>query len=263
MNAAARILGVTGVLLVSAVAPAQTSALYLNEWFGEETYVVQNGLIVRQWTRRDTQDGPGLVVVDSIKNIGVRVGNVGREYDLNGNLLGGRYTNPGFHSLYDGATDGQRNWSIGVNDRNTNYALVEGDADWGNLQVLFVPQTRSLGITYDGHSGTLWVGADAPGGITHVEQYDLNGNKLFDFPLQHTERSYALAWDPADDTLWIPTFATGGQLFQYDKQGNLLQRVTVPGMQNAAIAGAEFQIPEPSAAVLLSLGGVWVARRRR
>lgn len=252
---------VVGVLLVPSLVVAQTSELYLNDWSTPTTYVVQNGQIVRQFNRSGTQDGPGLVVQDTIKNIGQDASGEGREYDLVGNPLGGRYLNPRYASLYDGATDGVRNWSIAHNDFDTDFALVQGDADWNDLQVLFVPARRSSGITYDMNTDTLWI-TNNVGGSDRVQQYDLDGNLLSEFSALHSGGGYALAWDPADDTLWLPgAFQTGGQLFQYNKQGDLLQSIVVPGLADQ-ILGAEFQIPEPASVLLLGVGVLFIYRRR-
>lgn len=250
-------------LFVPCIVLAQTSELYLNDWTTTNTFVVQGGKIIRQFKRDNTKDGTGLVVQSTIKNIGQDSGNVGREYDLNGNPLGGRYTNPGFTSLYDGATDGERNWSIGHNDFNTRFAVVQGDADWGGLKVLFVPNRRSSGIAYDSKRDSFWI-TNNSGGSDRVQQYDLSGNVLSEFPAVHSGGGYGLAWDAADDTLWLPgAFSTGRKLFQYDTNGKLLQTVDISDL-TPQILGAEFALtPEPATAVLLALGGLLATRRRR
>lgn len=261
-NATSQITLLAALLLVPSVTLGQTSELFLNDWTDNFTYVVQNGQVVRQFNRAGGQDGPGLVVTDTIKNIGQDGGSQGREYDLFGNPLPGRYLNPRYTSLYDGATDGEHNWSIAHNDFDTNFALVQGDADWNNLQVLWVPQRRSSGVTFDMNTGTLWI-TNNSGGSDRVQQYDLDGNLLSEFSAVHSGGGYGLAWDPADDTLWLPgAFATGGRLFQYDKNGNLLQDIAVPGL-GGKILGAEFQIPEPGSLVLLGLVSLIACRRRR
>lgn len=223
--------------LAALTATAQVSELYLNDWSTTATFVVQNGQVVRQFNRSAPSDGPGLVVTDTIKMIGQDGGQVGRQYGLDGTPMGGRYTNPSFTSLYDGATDGNNNWSIAHNDFDTNFALVEGDADWNNLQVLFVPARRSSGVTYDPTTDTFWVGNNV-GSTDRIQQYDRGGNLVSEFNVQ-IPGGYGIALDPADNTLWIPGSFGTNDLFQYDKRGNLLQRITVPGLTNQ-ILGAEF-----------------------
>ena len=52
---------------------------------------------------------------------------------------------------------------------------------------------------------------------------------------------YGIAWDPADDTLWLTgAFGTAGHIFQYSKTGLLLQDLTIAGL-GSTILGAEFQ----------------------
>ncbi len=226
------------VLLIPGIGQAQTSELYLADWSTTDTYVVQAGEIVRQFSRSTTDDGPGLVVVDTIKFIGQDPDTVGHEYGLDGTPLVGEYSNPAFESLYDGATNGSRNWSIGHNDFATNFAVVEGDSDWGNLSVLFEPQRRSSGITYDANTGTLWI-ANTESTADRIQQYDLSGNLLSEFVVD-IPGGYGISWDAADDTLWVPGSFGTNDLYQYDKKGNLLQIVTVQGLPNE-IFGAEFR----------------------
>ncbi|MCC6908031.1 MAG: hypothetical protein IT430_08840 [Phycisphaerales bacterium] len=225
----------------SGAALGQTSELYLTSWDTPQTFVVQNGAIVRQFNRSSTSDGPGLVVQSSVKCIGQDAGAIGREYDLNGAPLSGTYTNPSYSSLYDGATDGVHNWSIAHNDFNTNFAVVQGDADWQNLQVLFVPVNRSSGITYDSSRNSLWISNNI-GGSDRVQQFDLNGNLLSEFPVSlQGGGGYGIAWDPADDTLWLTgAFGDAGRIYQYSTSGAALQTLAIPGIA-PNILGAEFQ----------------------
>ncbi len=224
-----------------ASALAQTSELYLTNWDNGATFVVQNGAVVRQFNRSSNTDGPGLVVQSTIKCIGQDGLQSGREYDLNGAPLSGTYLNPRYTSLYDGATNGTNNWSVAHNDFGTNFAVVQGDADWQNLQVLFVPNRRSSGITYDANTNTLWISNNV-GGSDRVQQYDLSGNVLFEFNVSlQSGGGYGIAWDPADDTLWLTgAFGTAGRIFQYSKTGTPLADRTIPGLASN-ILGAEFQ----------------------
>ncbi len=99
----------TAVLLTASAAAAQTSPLYLTSYTSTQAYIVQGGVITTSFNRTATDDGPALVVDGTVKMYGQYGGSVGREYDLNGNLLAGSYTNPGYVDCYDGATDGKRN----------------------------------------------------------------------------------------------------------------------------------------------------------
>ncbi len=225
------------VTCLPAMVQAQVSELYLSDRVTPVVYVVQNGQIVRQFNRSGQFDGPACVVTDTVKFIGQDPGQVGREYTLDGAPLDGRYSNPSFDSLYDGATDGERNWSIAHNDFDTNFAVVQGDADWNNVEVLFVPQRRSSGITYDARSNSLWI-SNTVGHGDRVQQYDLQGNLLSEFPVD-VSGGYGIAWDPADDTLWMPGSHGPTDLIQYAKDGTFLQRVPVQGLTDILL-GAEF-----------------------
>jgi len=234
-----------GTVLLASLASAQTSELVLTSTSTTDCYVVRNGVIVRQFSRTATSDGPALVVQSTIKMYGQATNNVGHEYDLLGNMLGGQYTNPGFIDCYDGATDGARNWTISHNDFNNNFAVLVGDADWGNVQIAFVPNQRSSGIAYDATDGSLWISNNV-GGCSNIQHYTTLGVVLGDYPIASLNGGgYGIALDPADQTLWLTgAYATQGQIFQYDKNGLLLQTLTVPGM-NSNVLGAEFGAAAP------------------
>jgi hypothetical protein len=230
---------------LAATATAQTSELFLTDFMDTHTYVVQNGQIVRQFSRTAWNDGPALVVQSTIRMYGQVWGGVGHEYDLNGNLLAGQYTNPFYIDCLDGATDGTRNWTIPANDASMDYAVLKATASWENIAVAFVPQRRSFGITYDYTDDTLWLTNKSTAVCDRVQHYDTNGTLLGEFPVSIDGGGGGIALDQADQTLWIPgAFATVGNLYQFDKAGNLLQTVTVPGL-NTNTFGAEFYSVTP------------------
>jgi hypothetical protein len=239
--------------LLANLTAAQTSELVLTSTNTAYCYVVRNGQIVRQFSRTATTDGPALVVQNTIKMYGQATNNVGHEYDLNGNMLAGQYTNAGFIDCFDGATDGARNWTISHNDFSNNFALLVGDANWGNVHIAFVPNQRSSGVAYDSTDDTLWVSNNV-GGCNNIQHYTTTGTVIADFPIASVSGGgYGIALDPADETLWMPgAYSTQGQLFQYDKNGALLQTLTIPGM-NTDVLGAEF-VPGSSIASYCTAG---------
>ncbi len=215
----------------SSVAIAQTSPLYMIAWDSNEAVIVQNGLLVSTWTNSGAFGECGLAMHESIRVVGRNSGQDGREYDFAGDLLGGGpYSNPGFTDLYDGTTDGTFNYAVAHNDFDTDFAVVRGDEDWAGLAVHFVPTVRSSGIAFDSSGGTLWI-ANNSGGFNGLQEYDLNGNILTDLTLPFIGGAgYGLAYDPADDTLWMTGAFNGGAVdcYQLDKQGNILQSIDLP-----------------------------------
>jgi hypothetical protein len=224
----------------AALALAQTSELYLTTYGDTQAYVVQEGEVIRTFSRAAPNDGPALVVQDTIKMFGQANGGVGRQYALDGTPLAGQYPNLGFTDCYDGATDGTRNWTISHNDFGNNFAVLIGDGDWAEMDGSFVPERRSSGITYDPSDDTLWISNNV-GGSDRVQHYSITGQLLGEFavPLQ-SGGGYGIALDYADDTLWITgAFGTAGHLYQYSKAGQLLADVTPSGLVGNVL-GAEF-----------------------
>jgi len=217
----------------SGIASAQTSRLYMIAFDTNRAVIVQNGQIVKQFTNSGAGRESAMAIHGSLRVLGRNPGENGREYDLDGNLLGGGpYTNPAYADVYDGTTDGTFNYGIAHNDFNTDFAVVRGDANWNGVSVHFVPVERSSGITYDSKTNTLWIAGNV-GGFTGLMQYDLAGNLLQNLALPFIGGAgYGLAYDPADDTLWITGAFNGGTVdaYQLSKSGAVLQTVDLPGM---------------------------------
>jgi hypothetical protein len=246
MRSAVQSTGIACAILFSSAAWGQTSRLCMVSWNTNDVVVIQNGVLVDQWLNSGPFKESGLAVLTTIKMVGRNANENGAEYALDGTPLGGGpYFNPSFMDLYDGATNGLHNWSIGHNDFPTNYAVVIGDADWNGLGVAFVPTRRSSGITFAGSTGTLWI-ANNEGGFTGLQEYDASGNLLTDLPLPFIAGAgYGLAWDPADNTLWL-TGPFGGPVdaYQLDFAGTILQEVDVPGISGSWVSAECLPPPE-------------------
>ncbi len=182
----------------------------------------------------------GIAIMDSIRIVNSNpISQPGSEYDLAGRLLQENvYANTTLNTLYDGTTDGHYNYAVAHNDFASDFGLFRFELDWSNPVQFFTPTARCAGITYDAVSNTLWTTATT-GTSTHLQNYDMTGTLLSQFSIG-TRAGYSLAWNPADDSLWIPERATR-RLWQYDKSGNLLQILEDPGIHNDPV-GAEFQL---------------------
>ena len=232
----------------------------------------------------------GIAVRDTIRIINgpIDIG-AGSEYDLNGNVLNsGIYLNTSFVSLWDGTTDGQFNYAIDHNGNGFNQ-VFRFDLNWANPVPLFnTMQGRGQGITYDAETNTLWTtgGPMIPNGP--IQQYSMTGTLLSSF--ENTTAgingslgiALGIAWDPADDTLWISD-SESSKIHQFSKMGILLASIDVglvntepQGQPNTILYGMEFSItgdapgtviPEPTTVAIWSLlGGIGLVvghRRRR
>jgi len=245
-----------------------TSRLYLTQFSGTSGAIVQGNSVVGTFATTQSTE-TGIAVRDTVRIInGFSSTGPGSEYDLAGNVINaGIYSNTSFASLYDGTTDGRFNYAIDHNGNGLNQ-IFRFDLNWANPISLFAANQRSSGITYDAVTNTLWTtgGSGAPDGT--VQNYSMTGTFISEFAKVPGMLSYALAWDPADDSLWLTEFGTS-RLLQYSKAGVLLQTVDYGGPLHTNPFGAEFQlgavVPEPSSFVLLGIGafGLLLTQRRR
>ena len=227
-----------GLLFTSSIAPtavAQTSQYFLMAGDQDNFHVLQAGSLVRSWglaAGSDRYQYP-IVVLDSVRTMGATSGDIGAEYDLNGNDLGTRYTHPASAPGrgWDGATDGQNNYSI-----DTGGVVTRFDLDWQNPVVLF--DAGGLGgITFDPSNNSLWISQFSGSDIV---EYSMSGTVLSSFNVGHT-RNMALAMDYADGTLWLHDRNVQGTFEQWTTSGTLLTRVAVPGMASQNAIGGEFR----------------------
>jgi hypothetical protein len=127
------------------------------------------------------------------------------------------------------------------------------------------------GISYDAANNSLWVSDQSLSNTIAdtIADYTLGGVLISSF---HTGNTFdqALAYDPADGTLWLNTFAVGGiDLQQWSTSGAHLHDLSFTGLPGATnVLGAEFEepgaIPEPSSVALLTtVGGALLFSLRR
>ncbi|MEQ1823533.1 MAG: PEP-CTERM sorting domain-containing protein [Fimbriimonadaceae bacterium] len=248
------------------MASAQVSALYVSDFNSSRTAIVQGGVVTGMFNRAQAGDF-ALAIGSTIRSYGRNSGDTGNEYSLSGGFIGSfGNTNPGFVDTYDGASDGNRTWSVAHNDFGSpEFAVIQASSNWAGGSKVWAPADRSSGITYDNTDDTLWIAKNVSGsdGIMH---YSTSGALLGGFSFGFLDGAgYGLALDRADNTLWLTgAFGTAGTLFQFSKTGTLLNTVNVSGLNGFNAMSAEFSsVPEPASMAVLGLGVAALLRRRR
>lgn len=236
--------------LAAATATAQTSEYFLMTGDQATFHVIQNGVVVRSWGPAPGSDNYQypIAVAGTLRAMAKDPGDIGAEYDLAGNDLGTRYTNPGgsVGNSWDGTTDGGSNYTI-----DSTGMVHRFDRNWANPTSLFdAGGTGSL--TYDPGSQTLWVSQFSSQTIT---QYTFSGVTVSSFSTGHTQ-NMALAMDHADGTLWLHDRTTQGTFEQWTTTGTLLQRIAVAGMSGQNVLGGEMQFPNSATCTFRNGSGV-------
>jgi hypothetical protein len=255
------LLNLSFILFCTQVAQAQKSPLYMISYDSNRAVIVQDGLITKEWHNSGAYEESALAIYDTIRIVGRNSGDLGAKYDLNGNRIAlGGYPNTGWRDLYDGTSNGTYNYTVAHNDFDSGFAVVRGNSNWQGLENLFVPTRRSSGIAYDAVAQTLWI-ANYDGGLNGLQQYRLDGTLITDISLSFmTGVGLGLAWDWADDSLWLTGgFDTGVEAVQMDKQGHLLQTLNFPG--TTTWVSAEI-VPEPGSSLLLTIAALILASSR-
>lgn len=227
--------GLAFSLMAGATTLGQTSELFLYSGDQSTFTVVQDGEIIREWSPASGTDRYqyAMVVRETVRTMGADAGDLGADYDLEGNDLGPRYFHHGLAArCWDGTTDGEHNYAI-----DTNGDVWQSGVDWKNPTKLF--SVLGFGsLTYDSDGDSLWIGQfNHP---TTVTEYDLSGHVIRSFETGHT-KNMALAMDPADGTLWLHDRNRIGTLEQWSREGQLLATVVVPGLSSRNALGGEFR----------------------
>jgi len=190
-------------------------------------------------------------------------GGQGGEYTLDGTPTGVSYfVNPDGLVVYDGTTDTRANYFVDHAPVFDYGSVYVADRYWQNQGVLFAQDQviRPTGITYDPYDKSLWL-SDGPSDI--IAEYSLDGRLLYEF---HTGLggNSALAFDPADGTLWMTT-GSGGNLHecvpgrgvcleQWSTTGQPLQFGNVPSLPISVLAAGEMAEPTPEPGTILLVG---------
>jgi PEP-CTERM motif len=200
-----------------------------------------------------------IAVSGDLRTTGNFNSNLGQQYNLSMVSTGTTYAGS-WEGLYDGTTDGSRNYTI---DYGTGDVLSY-DRDWQGPVTLFNAGGGFgdyLGITYDG-SGGLWI---SRWNNSIVEHRSMSGALLSSFSAGFSSIT-CLAMDYSTGTLWMGTQGNQGTFFQFSTTGTNLQSVFYSNMTTANTLGGEFDlspVPEPSSIVVLGLGALAFMRRKR
>ena len=273
------LVGCQGALTVSAgpftLFTGPTSPYYLD---GGRIWVVQGDHLAFSFPFTYGQDEGVIAVSQTVRTRTSDLStDFGGEYTPSGVPTGSSYTSGGYR-VYDGTSDGVSNYFV-----DHFGGVVKTDYYWQNPAFMFNPDwicnqneppCHGLsGIAYDSGDKSLWI---AGKGSRRVGEYSLSGQLLrwfdasfdrFD-PAINVQENAALAFDPADGTLWMTTtgLLIGSGYFylrQFSRDGMELQAGIPSGLPPGFFVEAgEFAIvvPELSTA-FLALTGVLLAVR--
>jgi hypothetical protein len=258
-----------------------TSPYYLDGGLTEVIYVVQGTAVINafDWNLLACPGCEGTLAVTNVVST-TRYSNssgTGEQYELDGTPTGTTWpTTPPLagetsNRFYDGTSDGTQNYTVEYDSSplGGEQKIIVTDANWQNPALLFtIPGSApkdSVGVAYDSTTNSLWIS----GFFTDViANYMLDGTPLSSFNTGITGM-FALAFDPADGTLW---FSQGGTnaLYQFSTSGTLLQSGIPSGLPNANFLSGEFavtsSVPVPAALPLFTSGlGLlgWLGKRKR
>ena len=262
--------GVAAVLaltLSNGVAGAQTSAYYIASGDNSSTYVVQNGILIKQFS--SALLGYPIAVTNTIW-LGNRDDKGATEYTLGGVATGNTSLGGSrFSQLLDGTSDGKgHNYGALLASSGPNGVTI-ANANWSNQTLLFSDNAHGQfeSIAYDTKNNHLFVGVF--GG--RLLEFDLVGNLLNSSTPNFDLAS--LAYEQATDTLWSAP-NSGNKINQYSISGTFLQSITVSGVASFGNNfGGEFAVgpaapvPEPGSIAFLvgiaSTGGLFAFKRSR
>lgn len=273
MTYATRALYAVMVAMMSCSVAAQsgpTSELYLTD-FGGSVFVVQGDNVIDSWSNPpgSTDSSPAIAVTSTVRTYGQGFGapSQGYEFTLDGTPTGASYANTLGCCFRDGTTDGVYNYAL--RQPSGDSIAYRFGLDWSNPEVFDLSfhfagegQIYSIGavsgITWDPRDNSFWLAGDS-----NLFNVSSTGEILAFFLLSETSTGeYALAFDAADNTLWLSAFwANGTTLYQYDAAKILARPAPLDTLvlSTGFIGGAEFAlappaVPEPASWAMMILG---------
>jgi len=268
MGRSGNILVVIGLLAVagSALAAGPTSTLYLTAGDQGLNARILGGTTVAVTSPQAFSGFLGESAI-AVSGTSIRTGHnglypgSGGTYDLNFAYTGPASGWPG-NSVYDGTTDGTYNYGVSY----STGTVLRYDLNWGSPEPLFTATgSNPVGITYDTSNNSLWTSDFGSG---WVREWTLSGTLLSSFDTG-LGAGFSLAFDPADDTLWLMSIQDSGLISEFSTSGTFLE--TVDFGSTANYLGAEFflapefagrPVPEPNSMLLGWLGCLLFVGRR-
>jgi len=250
------------VLLSAPLGHCQTSALYMlyspNEIYPVgTTYVYQGGHLLRSWTHATQYECSLAAVGGTVRQAAVFTGFSGTEYTAAGVPTGTHYTAAPY--VFDAASDGSSIYGW----RLDTATLMRYDLNWNYQESLFSLGPNYsyayMGITYDPKNNTIWLAPWLNINQGHLFNYSMDGTLLDTLTLPGgTQLGSGLAYDAADDTLWMHNWRAQ-RLEQYSRNGDLLGTIS----ERTRIYGLEFAVvPEPSVVALVGTASLLCFIRR-
>jgi hypothetical protein len=252
------------LLLAAGAAQAQTGTLYLT--FDSGTIaVVHGGSVVNSFTFAYGSEEWPIAVYGDVRTIGASdYVPTGGQYTLGGTPTGTTYTSPsGFYDWADSTTNGTSNFLVDPGSA----VVYQTGRDYSNATALFATPnyvSRNMGISYDRFNNSLRINVPGPG---IVADYSMSGTLLSSFN-PGSWHGGSLAFDPADQTLWLVN-NDRGYLEQYSTAGVFLGEGAAVRQFGTALGGefneAPSATPEPGTLVMFGsgiLGLAGVLRRK-